>query len=50
MSPKEFKDALEEYTTDEMMGKYPEVYEIVNEEYSLSEKAKAKEIDDDFER
>lgn len=50
MSPKEFKDALEEYTTDEMMGKYPEVYEIVNEEYSLSEKAKAKQIDDDWER
>ena len=55
MSPEEFSEALKEYTSEEMIKKYPEVCDNIDCNYSdfiLDEKDtdKSKEIDDDFER
>lgn len=55
MTPKEFSDALKEYTTKEMQKKYPEVCDNVDRNYSdyiLDEKDthKLKDIDDEWER
>ncbi|WP_311696200.1 hypothetical protein [Sneathia sanguinegens] len=55
MSKDEFSEALKEYTSEEMIKKYPDVYDTINYSYSdfiLDEKdiQKSKEIDDDLER
>ena len=55
MSPEEFSEALKEYTSEEMIKKYPELNDIANwilDEEVSDEKdiQKAKEIDDDWER
>lgn len=56
MSPEEFSEALKEYTSEEMIKKYPEVCDNIDRNYSdfiLDEKdtQKSKDIDDDdFER
>ena len=55
MSKDEFSEALKEYTSEEMIKKYLDVYDTINYSYSdfiLDEKdiQKAKEIDDDLER
>lgn len=55
MSPEEFSEALKEYTSEEMIDKYPDVYNTIDYSYSdyiLDKKDtdKSKEIDDDWER
>lgn len=55
MSKEEFSNTLKEYMTDEMIDKYPDVYNTIDYsyyDYILDEKDtdKFKEIDDDFER
>ena len=58
MSPKEFSDALKEYTTKEMQKKYPIVYDNINYTYSDyisdekdTDKSKGTVVlDDDWER
>lgn len=55
MSKDEFSEALKEYTSEEMIKKYLDVYDTINYSYSdfiLDEKdiQKSKEIDDDLER
>lgn len=55
MSKDEFSEALKEYTSEEMIKKYPDVYDTINYSYSdfiLDEKdiQKSKEIDDEWER
>lgn len=55
MSKEEFSNTLKEYMTDEMIDKYPDVYNTIDYSYSdyiLDKKDtdKSKEIDDDFER
>lgn len=55
MSPEEFSEALKEYTSEEMIKKYPEVCDNIARNYSdfiLDEKDtdKSKDIDDDWER
>ena len=55
VQPKEFSEALKEYTSEEMIKKYPEVCDNIDRNYSdfiLDEKDtdKSKDIDDGFER
>jgi hypothetical protein len=55
MSSEEFSEALKEYTSEEMIKKYPEVCDNIDRNYSdfiLDEKDtdKSKDIDDDWER